>query len=252
MNRRTLLRHLWFANGILLFLFLVVALIDEVASVWPRDSHREPAVSVIDDRDTPSDPLLAARPGAVRLVGNVYLVELRSDVVMRSGHAVSPYDSLLFDLDDRAPFSYRRRLVNVVRVDVLNGTSSTLFEENVYIPELVYAGTEDRSSYVLSSNLLRVVREDSNEDGVLSRDDLVELYTSNPDGTDLRRLAVGVTRMNVIGDDLLAVYTAQDDTFTVSIVDLATRSGRTLLETVDRTEPHSLPWGDSDSNPLLD
>lgn len=252
MNRRTLLRHMWLANGVLLFVFLILALTNEMASVWPRSSRQEPGVSVVDEQNSSPDPLLAARPGAVQLVGEVYLVELWSEVVVRSGDVPSSHDSLLFDLDTSVLLPYRQRLVNLVRVDVLSGTSSTLFEENVYIPELIYAGADANSSHTLSSNLLRVVRHDSNEDGVLSGDDLVELYISNPDGTDLRRLAVGVARMNLIGDDLLAVYTARNDTFTVSIVDLATRTERTLLETVDRTRSHSPPRSGGDSNPLLD
>ncbi|AWB65550.1 hypothetical protein C2869_03465 [Saccharobesus litoralis] len=88
-----------------------------------------------------------------------------------------------------------------------SGEKHKLFAHDVYVTSFELVIEENnRNKKRLSKNIYSVVENDSNNDGFLSKEDNRNLYISDYDGTNLKKIASQVKMYQVIADDELLIH----------------------------------------------
>lgn len=164
-------------NTILIFVLAVILIgtfSKDIIKDLTRESYQPPKVEVTNN-ETSEEVKIEYKTKYYKKVKDNYLFKLNSDKIDRSVERKS--GSFRFaDYEDEYT-------VNLIFVDN-TGKTSYLLEKDAYIMSIETPSFLEDSNHTVR-NIYLIASEDRNEDGFLSHEDSITLYTSKIDGTEL-------------------------------------------------------------------
>ena len=100
--------------------------------------------------------------------------------------------------NDRSPVG--KEIVNFYFVSDKTKKETQLFKNNTLIASHQFINDSKVNGFILDKNIYAIVAQDTNEDKRLSNDDSIDLYTSDYNGLNLKKIGSNIYSYQIIND----------------------------------------------------
>jgi hypothetical protein len=136
---------------------------------------------------------------------------IKFNTVLRDTFVFSLESNAISDSDvmalQKSGLSYERspggkEIVNFYFVSENKKLETQLFDKNVYIASWQFINDTKSNGFLIDKNFYAVVSQDTNEDNKLTIDDTVDLYTSDYNGFNLKKIGSNIYKYQAINDNI--------------------------------------------------
>ena len=129
---------------------------------------------------------------------DVFVFSLESNAISESD--VMPLQKSVANYE-RSPRG--KEMVNFYFVAENSKLETQLFDKNVYIASWQFINDSKANGLLLDKNLYAVVSQDTNDDKKLTIDDTVDLYSSDYNGLNIKKIGSNIYRYQAINDNIV-------------------------------------------------
>lgn len=229
-KKRDYFRILWTINGsILLILLLLISSYLIFEKINNISRNRLEGVGIIDETTTDKDK--SGNDQIIERIEKYYGITENLAVIKIISSAITEkelYAASGFTGEYHSGGGSRGGVVNIKFINLDTGESSELFEHDLYLPGIWIAGLYYKNEITLTRNLYFAVEKDTNGNSRLDSEDEITLYTSERDGSKLKRILGGISTYSLIDENRVFLTFSNKD---YRIMDY--RDGTILFDSAD-------------------